>query len=81
MDRRKEAERILATPAPRPWWNQRYAWTARDEEQLKILAVAGANLDRSALALGRSAEALVWHARKLGITVPAEWGKRIRKSR
>lgn len=49
----KIVERILATPAPRPWWNQNYSWTAVDDEKLRILAGAGADLDRSALALGR----------------------------
>lgn len=81
MARHKEAERILATPAPRPWWNQCFTWTADDDERLKILAAAGADLDRSALALGRSAESLVWHARKLGLAVPKEWSKRIRDKR
>lgn len=76
----KIVERILATPAPRPWWNQNYSWTADDDEKLRILAGAGADLDRSALALGRSAKAIVWHARTLGVIVPAEWAKRTRKS-
>ncbi len=73
----REAERILAIRAPKPWWTQRYTWTVEDNEKLKILAAAGADLDRSALALGRSAEALVWYARKLGIVIPAEWAKRV----
>jgi len=51
---------------------------AEDDERLKILARADANLDRSAVALGRSAQALVWHAHKLGIALPPEWAKRIR---
>ena len=78
MARHKEAERILATPAPRSWWNQNFTWTADDDTKLKILTSAAADLDRSALALGRSADALVWHARKLGIAVPSEWAKQVR---
>jgi len=78
MARHEEAERILAAPAPRPWWNQHFTRTAKDDEKLKILASAVADLNRSALALGRSAEALVWHARKLGIAVPSEWAKQVR---
>jgi non-ribosomal peptide synthetase component E (peptide arylation enzyme) len=58
MARHKEAECILATPALRPCWNQHYTWSKDDDEKLKILAAAGAHLDRSALALGRSAESL-----------------------
>lgn len=81
MASRKDAERILATPAFRPWWNQHFTWTADDDEKLKTLAAAVADLDRSALALGRSAEALVWHARKLNIAVPAEWAARIQRKR
>ncbi len=81
MARHKEAERILAAPAPRPWWNQHFTWTAEDDEKLIILASAVADLNRSALALGRSADALVWHARKLGIAVPSEWAKRVRDKR
>jgi len=80
MTSRKIVEYILATPALRPWWNQNFSWTAEDDEKLRILAAAGADLDRSALALGRSATAIVWHARTLGVTVPAEWAKRTRKS-
>jgi len=78
MARHKEAERILAAPAPRPWWNQHFTWTAEDDEKLKILASAVVDLNRSALALGRSAEALVWRARKLGIGIPSEWAKQVR---
>jgi len=75
MASRKEADRILATPAPRPWWNQHLTWTAADDEKLRVLVEVAADLDRSAVALGRSAEAIVWHAKKLGIAVPGEWAK------
>jgi hypothetical protein len=64
---------IVATPAFKPWWNQHFTWSFEDDEKLKILADAGADLDRSAPALGRSSEALIWHARKLGIAIPGEW--------
>ena len=80
MSSRKEAERILAKPAFRAEWNQRYTWTVEDDEKLKILVQSAADLDRSARALGRSAEAVAWHVKKLGVTVPVEWAKRIRKS-
>ena len=80
----KIVERILATPAPRPWWNRNLFLKKRPPTTTKssrILAGAGADLDRSALALGRSAKAIVWHARTLGVTVPAEWAKRTPEKR
>jgi len=72
---------IWDTQAPRPWWNTNFAWSAEDIEKLIVLAEASADLDRSAAALGRSAPALCWKCRDIGIAMPPEWARLIRRGR
>jgi hypothetical protein len=72
---------ILDAQAPRPWWNTNFTWSGEDVEKLKILAEANADLNRSAASLGRSATALCWKCRDLGIALPPEWARLSRGER
>jgi hypothetical protein len=72
---------ILEAQAPRPWWNVNYTWSAEDVEKLKILAQASTDLNRSAAALGRSPTALCWKCRDIGIAMPPEWARVIKRER
>jgi hypothetical protein len=79
MKPRLTPEMILDQQAPRPWWNTNYTWGNDDLEKLKVLAEANADLNRSAAALGRSPTALCWKCRDIGLAMPPEWARFIRR--
>lgn len=69
------ATEILATPKYRNegWLSTGLNWTANDQEKLRILCEAAADVDRSAVALGRTPSSIANRARDTGFSMPAGW--------
>src|ERR1700686_3185606 len=63
---------ILSRPRGGWYWTKSH-WTGRDLAELRVLATAGADLSKSADALGRSPGAVERQARALGINLSPAW--------
>lgn len=63
------------------WCGTRSHWTDTDEAQLRVLCEAGADVEKSADALGRSPTSIAHRARDTGLLVPTAWSKLITPKR
>jgi hypothetical protein len=72
---------ILEAQAPRRGETPILPGAPRTSKKLKILAQASADLNRSAAALGPSPTALCWKCRDIGIAMPPEWARVIKRER
>ena len=63
------------------WHNTRLQWSNQDQADLKVLVMAGADLEKSADALRRSPTSLAWRARDMRLSLPPKWAALIAPKR
>ena len=76
----ERAAHILSKPMYPPfrggghhWYSTNLTWGEQDKENLRILCEAGASLEKSADALGRSTSSIAWRASDEKWALPVEW--------
>lgn len=80
---RKIASELIGRPRYRngEFYNDRLHWTEDDKRILAAFAMAGADIDKSSAALGRSPKGLVWRARDTYVPMPRDWAAIIATAR